>query len=383
MAVAEADPPAPDAGPLARYRSRLASGDLKGDPEQEAVTARLDDLARTVDGWQARSASSGGWLSKLGLRRSKDAAAPTGLYLFGPVGRGKSMLMDLFFEAAPVVAKRRVHFHEFMQEVHGLIHRFRQQGEAGDSPILEAAVAVADQVSLLCFDEMEVRDIADAMILARLFTALFERGVVVVATSNRPPDDLYKGGLHRDRFLPFIELLKERLDVADLGDGVDYRRDRLAGETLFFTPADASARAALDRLFGELAGGAGPEPDSVLVLGRELEVARAAKGVARFSFEELCGRPLGPADFLAIARRYRAVLIDEVPVMTDAIRDRARRFMMLIDALYERRVSLVCSAQADADKLYAGSDWGFEFDRTVSRLMEMRSADYFAEPHRP
>ena len=384
MAAAEADSPASETGgPLARYRARVGSGVLKGDGDQEAAAARLDDLSRAVDGWQARSASSGGWLSKLGLRRSPAAAAPTGLYLFGPVGRGKSMLMDLFYEAAPVAAKRRVHFHEFMQEVHGLIHRFRQQGGAGDSPILQAAATVADQVSLLCFDEMEVRDIADAMILARLFTALFERGVVVVTTSNRPPDDLYKGGLHRDRFLPFIELLKERLDVADLGDGTDYRRNRLAGETLFFTPADESAKAALDRLFGELSGGAGPEPDSVVVLGRELEVPRTAKGVARFSFEELCGRPLGPGDFLAIARRYRAVLIDDIPVMTDAIRDRARRFMMLVDALYERRVSLVCSAEAEADRLYAGSDWGFEFDRTVSRLMEMRSADYFAEPHRP
>ena len=383
MVAAEAETPAPADGPLARYRARVASGELKGDPDQEAASARLEELARAVDGWQGRSASAGGWLSKLGLRRSKEASAPTGLYLFGPVGRGKSMLMDLFFEAAPVTAKRRVHFHEFMQEVHGLIHRFRQAGGAGDSPILQAAATVADQVSLLCFDEMEVRDIADAMILSRLFTALFERGVVVVTTSNRPPDDLYKGGLHRDRFLPFIELLKERLAVVDLGDGTDYRRDRLVGETLFFTPADAAARAALDRLFAELTGGAEPEADSVVVHGRELEVPHAAKGVARFGFDELCARPLGPADFLAIARRYRAVLIDDVPLMTDAIRDRARRFMLLIDSLYERRVTLVCSAAAEAEKLYAGSDWGFEFDRTVSRLMEMRSADYFAEPHRP
>ncbi|EDP62786.1 hypothetical protein BAL199_10532 [alpha proteobacterium BAL199] len=383
MAAAEAEPPLPDAGPLALYRARVASEALKEDEVQATAAARLDELARSVDGWQARSASAGGWLSKLGLRHAKEVAAPVGLYLYGPVGRGKSMLMDLFFDAAPVAAKRRVHFQEFMQEVHGSIHRFRTEGGAGDTPILQAAAAVADQVSLLCFDEMEVKDIADAMILSRLFTALFERGVVVVTTSNRPPDDLYRGGLHRDRFLPFIELLKDRLASIDLGDGTDYRRDRLAGEMLFFTPADEAARAALDRLFGELTGGASPEPDSVVVLGRELTVPAAAKGVARFAFRELCDRPLGPGDFLAIARRYRAVLIDDVPRMTDSIRDQARRFMMLIDSLYERRVSLVCSADAEAGELYAGTDWGFEFDRTVSRLMEMRSAAYFAEPHRP
>jgi len=383
MAAAEAEHPAPGAGPLARYRALVAAGELNPDPSQADAVARLEALATELNAWQGRSASAGGWLSKLGLRRSLDISAPTGLYLHGTVGRGKSMLMDLFFEAASVTAKRRVHFHEFMQEAHGLIHRMRREGAAGDAPILQAAAAIADQVSLLCFDEMEVRDIADAMILSRLFTALFERGVVVVTTSNRAPDDLYRGGLHRDRFLPFIALLKDRLAVVDLGDGTDYRLDRLIGERLFFAPADAAGRAALDRLFAELTGGATAEPDSVVVHGRELAIPAAAKGVARFSFEELCGRPLGPADYLAIARRYRAVLVDDIPRMTDAIRDRARRFMMLIDSLYERRSSLICSAAAEPDALYDGSDWGFEFDRTVSRLMEMRSADYFAEPHRP
>lgn len=360
------------------------SGALKPDPAQEAAATRLDALALAVSSWQPRK-TTGGWMARLSLGRSNPEAvdAPTGLYLFGPVGRGKSMLMDLFFDAAKVERKRRIHFHEFMQEAHDLVHWARSEKVGGVTPIERAAGLIAKQVSLLCFDEMEVRDIADAMILARLFTALFEKGVVVVATSNRPPDDLYKGGLHRDRFLPFIELLKERVDVIDLGDGTDYRLDRLIGEPIFLTPNDGAARAELDRLFAELTGDAEIEAETVVVHGRELDVACAAKGVARFDFQELCAQPLGPGDFLALARRYRALVVDDIPRMTDAIRDQARRFMMLVDALYERRSSLICSAAAEPGGLYAGSDWGFEFERTASRLMEMRSAGYFAEPHRP
>jgi len=367
-----------------RWRAMTESGELKPDPAQAAAAARLDALAQVLSGWQPRK-TTGGWMARFAFGRSstEPVDAPTGLYLYGPVGRGKSMLMDLFFDAAEVERKRRVHFHEFMQETHGLVHWARSEKVGGVTPIERAAGLIAKQVSLLCFDEMEVRDIADAMILARLFTALFDKGVVVVATSNRPPDDLYKGGLHRDRFLPFIELLKDRVDVIDLGDGTDYRLDRLIGEPIFLTPNNATARAGLDRLFAELTGGAEVEAETVVVHGRELEVTHAVKGVARFSFTELCAQPLGPGDFLALARRYRALVVDDIPRMTDAIRDQARRFMMLVDALYERRSSLICSAEAEPDRLYAGSDWGFEFDRTASRLMEMRSADYFAEPHRP
>ncbi len=373
-----------DRRPVDRYEALLAAGDLQPDPDQRAAAERLDRLAADVQGWRTRPEPTRNVFRRFLKNASPSKEKmPTGVYLYGPVGRGKSMLMDLFFESADVPHKRRVHFHEFMQDAHGLIHHIRQRGVGGETPFARAALEISREAHLLCFDEMEVRDIADAMILSRLFTALFERGVVVVATSNRHPDELYKNGLQRNRFLPFIELLKDQLDIVDLGEGLDYRLDRLVGEQIYLTPPDAAATAELDRLFHEMTGGTDPEPDTVVVHGRDLEVARACKGVARFGFEELCAQPLGPADFLALAKKYRAVVVDHIPVMTDSIRDQARRFMMLIDALYERRTTLVCSAEASPKELYGGSDWGFEFDRTVSRLMEMQSAGYVSEAHRP
>jgi cell division protein ZapE len=372
---------------LQEYQRLLDTDALTPDLGQEHAAARLDALASALEPKRAdrsgEAGSGGGLLGMLGFRKAPPPAISVpGLYLYGPVGRGKSMLMDMFHDLVPVASKRRAHFHEFMQEAHGLIHRYRTTGSGGDTPIVQAADQIASETRLLCFDEMEVRDIADAMVLARLFTRLFERGVVVVATSNRHPDDLYRNGLHRDRFLPFIALLKEKVEIVDLGDGKDYRRDRLVGSEVYFTPIGRAAREKVDAVFDALTDGAEPERETVVVNAREVVVPKAAKQVARFRFDEICGTTLGAADYLAVAKRYRAVVIDGVPKMTDDIVDKARRFITLIDILYEQRCHFICSAEVSAEALYDGVDWGFEFDRTVSRLMEMRSATYLQALHK-
>ena len=323
-----------------------------------------------------------GWKARLGLGNRK-VEPPQGLYLYGPVGRGKSMLMDLFFAGAPVERKRRVHFHAFMTEVHDRLHAWRQasKGEKQD-PLPELAAELAEEAWLLCFDEFVVVNIADAMILGRLFESLFEKGVVVVATSNFEPDRLYEKGLQRDRFLPFVALMKERLDLLDLGRGTDYRLDRLRGLEVYHTPLDAAAEAALDEAFGQLTEGAEIAPDTVTVKGREVTAQAAARGVARFSFDELCAKPLGAEDYLALARRFHTLVIAGVPKLSGDNRNEARRFMNLVDALYEHRVNLILSAEAPPQELYPDGDGAFEFERTVSRLMEMQAADYIAAKHK-
>lgn len=367
---------------LQRYQQLLASGEITPDSAQQLAAERLDALAQTLHRTPARPVKSRRFFGLFGSGAEASETGLKGLYLYGPVGRGKSMLMDMFHDEVTITPRRRLHFHEFMQGAHSLIHKKRQRGAGGVSPIVQAADEIADSAKLLCFDEMEVRDIADAMVLARLFTRLFERGVVVVTTSNRHPDELYRRGLHRDRFLPFIALLKDKVEVLDLGDGKDYRRDRLVGEDLYLTPLGRAARDKVDAAFEALTDGSPAEPDVVVVNAREVAVPRAAKSVARFRFDEICGIALGPSDYLAIAQRYRAIVIDGIPRMTDDIRDKARRFITLVDALYERRCQFVCSAEVPVEELYAGVDWGFEFDRTVSRLLEMRSISYLQEPHR-
>ena len=367
----------------ARYRRLLARGRIEADPAQAKLVERLDALAAQLEGY--RLARRPGALGRLiGPRPSMP---PRGLYIYGQVGRGKTFLMDLFFETARVSAKRRVHFHAFMADVHARIHRWRQmrkRGEVlGDDPIAPVAAALASEAALLCFDEFSVRDIADAMILARLFGALFAAGVVVVATSNVAPDELYKDGLNRALFLPFLGLLGERMVVFELGARMDYRLQKLARAPVYYCPDDASADAAMDAAFSSLTGQPRGAPRQLPLLGRTVDVPQAVDGVARFGFDDLCRRPLGASDFLALAQHFHTILIDHIPVLPEAERNAAKRFITLVDALYDRRVKLVASAAAEPDALYQGQSGAeaFEFARAASRLIEMRSLDYLAAPH--
>lgn len=363
------------------YRELVESGRIVADPCQETAVAKLEALSRALAHYRPEDA---GWAAPLGLKFGlriargpkprKNVEAPRGIYLHGGVGRGKSMLMDLFHEKAPVAAKRRVHFHSFMREIHARIHRQGRLAE-GDS-IAPVADAIAEETTLLCFDEFHVTDIADAMILGRLFQALFERGVVVVATSNRAPDGLYRDGLHRDRFLPFIGLLKQKLDILAVDGGRDYRLERLAHQPVYHWPLDPAAAAALERIFLELTGGDPGEARTLPVEGRELPVLRATEGVAWFAFEELCGQPRGAADYMAVATAYHTVILGGIPELGPERRDEARRLNTLIDTLYEARINLVVSAAGPPSRLYRSGDGAFEFERTVSRLIEMQSADY-------
>jgi cell division protein ZapE len=372
-------------GPLPAYRALVRRGALDADDGQLRAAEELQDLWAKLRGYDPPPRRPGiSFVSRLWRRRPAEGAPdarPNGLYLVGDVGRGKSMLMDLFFGQADVARKRRVHFHAFIQQAHARIHAWRQANPAADDPIPPLADAIAAEAALLCFDEFQVNDIADAMILGRLFQALFERGVIVVATSNTAPDHLFRGRPGRDAFLPFIDLLKQHLEVLELGGERDYRRARLRGMPTWHVPADRKADAALDEAFRDLTGGAEAGPATLTVMGRRLAIPLAAAGVARFDFSALCGRALGAGDYLALATHYVALVLDGVPRLSPENFDEARRFIVLVDALYEHRVKLVASADAWPDQLYQRGEGAQAFERTASRLEEMQSRDYLGLEH--
>ncbi len=376
-------------GPLVAYRALVADGTLTPDPAQALAAQRLQELWIKLRGYDPppRASAAPSVFSLRFLRRKPAEEAgedrPNGLYLVGEVGRGKSMLMDLFFASADVARKRRIHFHRFMQDVHARIFAWKRENPNGDDPIPPLADAIATEAALLCFDEFQVNDIADAMILGRLFQALFDRSVVVVATSNTRPDDLFKGQPGRDAFLPFIALIKQRLDVLVLDSARDFRRARLRGLPTWYVPADARAERALDAAFVELTGGAEPKPTRLQIMGRTLVVPLAVDGVARFDFAALCGQPLGAGDYLALATHFHALILDAIPRLSPDNYDVARRFIVLIDTLYDHRVKLLASAAATPDQLYERGENAKMFERTASRLEEMQSQDWISLPHLP
>ena len=382
----DSDTPSTGKGPAANLAARRAAGQVHADPVQERIVQRLQFVHDQLVTMNAHPAKAG-FLARLGFGGpAKPPAGPHGLYIWGPVGRGKSMLMDLFFADAPVAGKRRVHFHEFMLEVHDRLHRRREELAAKGAPpeadtIVPIARAIAAETRLLCFDEFQVTNIADAMILGRLFETLFDEGITVIATSNRAPDDLYKNGLQRDRFLPFIELLKRRVEILELGGGHDYRLDRMRELDVYLTPLGAWATAKLDEAFRTLSAGADGEPRVLRTQGRDVEVPRAAPGVAMAHYLDWCAKPMGAADFLCIAEHFHTVILAEIPKMGPDSRDKASRFVTMIDTFYEKKVKFVCSAAAAPQKLYVDGDGAFEFERTVSRLMEMQSPEYLALEH--
>jgi cell division protein ZapE len=358
--------------PADAYADMVASGVIDFDPVQAETAQRLDAL------WQALERKS----ARRWFRRPEPVR---GLYIYGDVGRGKSMLMDMFFESLSEKYKRRVHFHAFMQEVHELIFDWRQKQKQGrvqnGDPIPPVAAQIARMARVLCFDEFQVKDIADASILGRLFSHLLAAGITVIATSNRHPDDLYRGGLHRDRFLPFIDLVKTEMDIAPLEAAKDYRLDRLTGHPVWFSPIGSGARAALDERFASLTGHAPRKVFKLPLKGRVWVIPETAQGVARLSFDALCAENRGAQDYLALAQQFHTIVIDNIPIMSPENRNEAIRFVTLIDALYEFKVKLLASADAEPTALYVQGDSVFEFQRTSSRLMEMRAQDYLALPH--
>ena len=369
-----------------RYRRLVETGEIRDDPAQEKAVAALDRLIGEISSSRLAAKSSAlGWLFAKRQDRNKPVK---GLYLYGSVGTGKTMLMDMFFELVPSRRKRRAHFNNFMADAHDRIDAHRKalkRGEAkGDDPIPPVAAAIAEEARVLCFDEFTVTDIADAMILSRLFSALFSHGVVLVATSNVAPGDLYRDGLNRQLFLPFIDLLEAYTEVLRLDSGVDYRKEKLSRLPVYLTPLGAETDRRMNEAWKIAVNGGTEAPVDLTVKGRSVHVPRAVRDVARFSFADLCEQPHGARDFLAVAARFHTIFIDHIPVLAEARRNEAKRFILLIDTLYDRHARIVVSAEAPPDKLYAGrrGTEAFEFERTASRLIEMQSREWLEAPER-
>ena len=359
--------------PYSRYQRLIENCQISNDPAQAALVGELQELFMEV---LEREEKGRGIVRLFSRRKSKTHAH--GLYIWGGVGRGKSMAMDLFYEALPIEKKRRVHFHAFMLEVHAAIHRLRQDNPEGDH-LADAAKEISDTVSVLCFDEFQVEDIGDAMILARLFAFLFSEGMVIIFTSNQPPDNLYENGLQRERFLPFIKLLTREVEVFHLDAARDYRTERLnALHSTYFTPLGLEADQFLNKTFGELSNYAIPRPSALNVKGHLIDIPAQWNKIAWFSFADLCEKPLGAEDYIELTKVYSIFLIGNIPQMTSEMRNEAKRFIHLIDVLYEAKAFMICTSEVLPDKLYAKNIIKLPFERTVSRLKEMMSADYAA-----
>ncbi|MCF4100008.1 cell division protein ZapE [Maritalea mediterranea] len=365
---------------FAHYQKLVDGKVLKPDPAQAEIVRQFDELARQL---QAHQQDKPNFFQRL-MGQSHADDAPDGLYIWGDVGRGKTMLMDLFFNHIEVEKKRRVHFHEFMAEVHEAIAEFRKSEKGKDNgrrdPIPHVTAPIIDEVKLLCFDEFHVNDITDAMLLSRLFDQLFAAGLVVVATSNVPPDRLYKNGLNRQLFVPFIDLLKQKTKVLQLDVDHDYRREKLEEQPIYFFGHDEASRKGLDRVWNNLTGRQAGEPEVINLQGRSFEVPQQALGVMRIGFKQLCEAPLGSRDYLRLSHHYHTFIIDEIPYLDRARSDAAKRFILLVDTLYDRGCKLAASFAAPLEELSGDDQTAFEFQRTLSRLMEMRSLEYLGAP---
>lgn len=376
----------PEHGVTDKLKAKVAAGEMQPDPLQAAMAQRFDVLLHAIQAQRpARKSSALGWLFV--ARKPEKSAVPRGLYIHGGVGRGKTMLMDLFFSLVPIKRKRRAHFHEFMADVHDRIHQHRQKLKNGETkqadPVPPVAEALIAEARLLCFDEFSVTDIADAMILSRLFSELFSRGCILVATSNVEPDNLYKDGLNRGLFLPFVDLLKKHVDIVALDSGTDYRLEKDEGLPVFRHPLGAEADQAMDRAWTRETAGNEVKPATIGFRGREIAVPAAAGRAARFAFADLCEKPLGAADYLAVLKRYDTIFVDHIPFLGPDRRNETKRFINLVDTIYDHGARLFASAAAAPESLLVAKKGteGFEFDRTVSRLIEIRSVEY-AENHR-